>query len=125
MSSRVETSLSADEHALLVRFVSELSRVLGEELHGVWLFGSRARGERAAEDSDIDLLVIADDASWDGKLRVHRALDDAARALGLDGLAWSVSLHVNTPAWLVERRALRSFFLAEVDRDKVVLSGSG
>jgi hypothetical protein len=32
---------------------------------------------------------------------------------------------VNTPAWLAERRAIRSFLIAEVDRDKVVIAGHG
>lgn len=92
----------------------------------MWLFGSRARGDRQpAEDSDVDVLVIAEDGSWEGKLRVRGALDDSARALGLEALAWSFSVHVNTPRWLEARRALRSFFVAEVDRDKVVLTGSG
>ena len=77
------------------------------------------------EDSDVDVLVLVDDASWDGKLGVYDVLDDAARQLRPEGLAWSFSLHVNTPAWLAQRRAIRSFFLAEVDRDKVVIAGHG
>jgi len=31
--------------------------------------------------------------------------------------------YVHTPEWLDGRRAIRSFFIAEVDRDKVVLHG--
>jgi predicted nucleotidyltransferase len=122
----VDTSLSGDERALLERFVSELRSRLGEELHAVWLFGSRARGELPArEDSDVDLLVVVDDASWDGAQRVYAILDDAAGALGLEALAWTFSVHVNTPEWLAQRRAVESFFIAEVDRDKVVLAGGG
>jgi hypothetical protein len=48
-------------------------------------------------------------------------LDDAASELGLDALTWAFSVHVHTPAWLAQRREIRSFFIAEVDRDKVVL----
>lgn len=76
-----------------------------------------------SEDSDIDVLVLADDATWDAKLAVRGVLDAAARDLGLEALAWSFSVHVNTPQWLAERRALRSFFVSEVDRDKVVVTG--
>lgn len=126
MVSLVDTSLSGEERALVEEFASELRSRLGQELSAVWLFGSRARGEPpTGEDSDVDVLVIVNDASWDGKRRVHAALDDAARTLGLEALAWSFSVLVDTPEWLAQRRAIRSFFIAEVDRDKVVLAGDG
>ncbi len=116
--------LSADERSLLERFVAELGARLGRELYAVWLFGSRARGELPRDpDSDVDLLVLAGDVSWEGKRRVFSALDTAARDLGLEALSWSFSVHVNTPEWLAGRREIRSFFIAEVDRDKVVLCG--
>ncbi len=124
MSTLAETSLSADELALVERFVQELRARLGDELHAVWLFGSRARGEQPSSDSDVDMLVLVDDASWDGRMRVRGMLDDAARKLELDALTWSFSVHVHTPAWLAQRREIRSFFIAEVDRDKVVLGGT-
>ncbi len=114
--------MTTAEQALLDRFVDELRRGLGEELHAVWLFGSRARGEQPAEDSDVDVLVLIDDASWDRRMMVRTILDDAARELGLDALAWSFSVHVHTPEWLAQRREIGSFFIAEVDRDKIVLS---
>lgn len=124
MSTIAEASLTRDEQRLLGLFVAELEARLGNELRSVWLFGSRARSPRTlGEYSDVDLLVIAEDASWGGKLRVHGALDEAASALGLDAVAWSFSVHVNSPAWLAERRGLRSFFVAEIDRDKIVLYG--
>lgn len=120
-----ETSLSADERALVERFVEELRARLEDELHAVWLFGSRARGEQPSSESDVDVLVLVDDASWDGRMLVRGMLDDAARELELDALTWSFSVHVHTPAWLAQRREIRSFFIAEVDRDKVVLGGQG
>jgi predicted nucleotidyltransferase len=123
MTALAETSLSADEQALVERFAEELRARLGERLHAAWLFGSRARGERASEESDVDMLVLVDDASWDGRMLVRAMLDDAARELRLDALTWSFSVHVHTPAWLAQRREIRSFFIAEVDRDKVVLGG--
>lgn len=123
MAALADASLSSDERRLLERFVAELRDLLGDGLSAVWLFGSRARGEPAHEDSDIDLLVLADDASWDGKERIHAALARAAAALDLAALAWDLSIHVNTPEWLLGRREIRSFFIAEVDRDKVVLHG--
>jgi predicted nucleotidyltransferase len=120
-----DAALTGQERALLERFSDTLAERLGPALHAVWLFGSRARGEAPGPDSDIDVLVLADDATWDGKLAVHFVLEDAARQLGLEDLAWSFSLHVDTPAWLAYRRAINSFFIAEVDRDKVVITGDG
>lgn len=121
MTVLIETSLTADERALIERFAEKLRVRLKDELHAVWLFGSRARCESPAKESDVDLLVLVDDASWDGRMGVRRMLDDAARELGLDALTWSFSVHVHTLDWLAQRRQIRSFFVAELDRDKVVL----
>ena len=124
MPTLADVALSADERRLLERFSDNLQERLGPSLHAIWLFGSRARGQRPLrEDSDIDVLVLAADASWDGRVGVHKALDDAARELDLEPLAFVFSVHVNTPEWLAQRRAIRSFFIAEVDRDKVVVAG--
>lgn len=123
MPTFAQASLNTDERALLTRFAVELSREEKMEPHAVWLFGSRARGEQPGEYSDVDVLVLVEDASWDGKMRVHAALQAAARALGLQALTLSFSIHINTPTWLQQRREIHSFFIAEVDRDKIVLSG--
>jgi predicted nucleotidyltransferase len=110
---------------LLEGFVAQLRAQLGDALHAVWLFGSRARGEQASDaDSDVDVLVLVDDDSWEVQLRVRRTLDDVGSELGLDGLSPWFSVHVNTPEWLAQRRAIKSFFIAEVDRDKIVVEGS-
>jgi hypothetical protein len=70
MSALAQTSLSTEERALVERFVEELRVRLDGQLHGVWLFGSRARGEMPSAESDVDVLVLVlvlvDDASWDG-----------------------------------------------------------
>jgi predicted nucleotidyltransferase len=44
---------------LLVAAREGLQSLYGRRLHGVYLFGSHARGEAAA-DSDVDLLVVLD-----------------------------------------------------------------
>ena len=123
MSALTQTSLSADERVLIERFVEQLRVRLEGQLYAVWLFGSRARGERPSAESDVDMLVLVDDASWDGRMLVRRMLDDAAHELGLDALTWSFSIHVHTPTWLAQRREIRSFCIAEVDRDKVIVGG--
>lgn len=125
MPTLAEASLSVDERALLERFAALLRERLGPTLHAVWLFGSRARGERAShEDSDVDLLVLVDDESWDAKTPIYQALEEAASGLDLMGLSFLFSVHVHTPEWLAGRREIKSFFIAEVDRDKVVIEGS-
>lgn len=125
MPTLAETSLSADERTLLERFAEVAAAHLGEALHSIWLFGSRARGESPVhEDSDVDLLVLVDDASWEGKRRVYKAFDEAATELGLEQLSPWFSVHIETSTWLDGRRAIRSFFIAEVDRDKVIVAGS-
>jgi predicted nucleotidyltransferase len=123
MTALANTSLRLDERALIDRFVQELRGRLNENLHGVWLFGSRARGEPPSEESDVDVLVLVDDASWDGRMGVRGILDDAARQIDMQALPWSFSVHVHTPSWLAERRQIKSFFVAELDRDKVVVHG--
>jgi predicted nucleotidyltransferase len=123
--SEADTSLSPSERTLLESFAAELRAQLGDGLRAVWLFGSRARGEPPAhEDSDVDLLVLVDDASWDAQLHVQRLLAEVAEELDLGGLEIWFSIHVHTPTWLAERRSIKSFFVAEVDQDKVVIEGS-
>jgi predicted nucleotidyltransferase len=124
MSSLGNASLGASERVLLEGFVQELDARLGDRLHGVWLFGSRARGERPSQESDVDVLVLVEDASWERKTAIHDTLQEVALGLGLQALTWSFSIHINTPAWLAQRREVESFFIAEVDRDKIVLGGA-
>ena len=119
MVSLTGTSLSTQERALLERFADDLRAQNENHLSAIWLFGSRARGETPSEDSDVDILVLVDDDSWEAKSRIHDILQVTARTLGLQALTWSFSVHIHTPQWLESRRAIRSFFVAEVDRDKV------
>ena len=104
--------------------MEKLHARLPGDVDAVWLFGSRARGEPPSTESDVDVLALVEDVSWDGRMLVRGILDDAARELGLEALAWSVSIHVHDRAWLDRRREIRSFFIAELDRDKIVLSGT-
>lgn len=123
--SAVEPSLSADERRVLDRFVALVEARYGPELHGVWLFGSRARGEPPRPGSDVDVLVLTrpgrrPEIEWNAVFDLLFAAADAENA---DPVAFAPK-HYDTD-WLADRRAIESFFIQEVDRDKVVLAGRG
>jgi predicted nucleotidyltransferase len=115
-------SLSDAERRTVRRFVGMLDEALGEDLRAVWLYGSRARSEQPHPESDVDLLVIA---VGDDEVRQRLALDLSETAALAEGEnPFSYSVHVYGPAWLRRRREIESFFIGEVDRDKLVLAGS-
>jgi predicted nucleotidyltransferase len=115
-------SLSDAERRTVRRFVAMLGEALGDELRAVWLYGSRARGERSGRDSDVDLLVIAA-GDLRGNQRLALELSEGA-ALREGENPFTYSVHVFDPEWLRGRREIDSFFIGEVDRDKLVLAGS-
>lgn len=113
--------LTESERRVVDRFVSRLDNKLGGDLRGLWLYGSRARGTPHPE-SDVDLLVIADG----GRGRYGRIAGDLSEEAAIDEgeSPFNYSIHVHDPEWLRGRRAIESFFIQEVDRDKIVLAGS-
>jgi predicted nucleotidyltransferase len=113
--------LSAGERRVLDRFVELLREELGGDLRSVWLYGSRARGERPHDDSDVDTVVVADDIEYPRSKLVYELLDRAAEETGERPAYFSSKVY--TPERLRERREIRSFFIQEVDRDKIVLYG--
>jgi predicted nucleotidyltransferase len=116
-------SLTDAERRVVERVVDRLRDELGPNLHAIWLFGSRARGETPHPESDIDLMVLADGSPWQIGLTAIELAHEIAPAEGVSPVWYSFS--VRTPEWLRGRREIRSFFIAEVDRDKLVLYGSG
>jgi len=111
-----EASLSDAEREALDRFVSRLAESLGKDLVAVWLYGSRARGEAPHEESDIDVIVLTRGGEEDSLLATRAAL-----ASGEAGLR--IAPITTTREWIESRRAIDSFFLRELDRDKIVLFG--
>jgi predicted nucleotidyltransferase/uncharacterized protein (UPF0332 family) len=123
MAILATASLSDAERRALDRFVAAAQMKLGYELHAVWLYGSRARGEPPRdEDSDVDLLVVTTRPERDTPQYVRRIARDAAEAEGLEPFG-HLSVVVTTPDWIAERRAIEAFYIQEVDRDKIVLAG--
>jgi predicted nucleotidyltransferase len=116
-----QASLTAPERTALERLVSLLEQHFGEDLHGVWLFGSRARGEPPHPESDIDLLVVAKDRSYEAGMQVQRLIDEATEGTGVSP-TWFAA-HLYDLELVANRREIRSFFIQEVDRDKIVLTG--
>jgi predicted nucleotidyltransferase len=114
--------LTESERRVVERFASRMDNELGDDLRGLWLYGSRARGT-AHPESDVDLLVNAEG----GRDRYGRIAGDLSEEVAIaEGESpFNFSVHVHDPEWLQERRAIESFFIQEVDRDKVVLAGSG
>jgi predicted nucleotidyltransferase len=113
------------------RVVEDISARLGERLGGdllaVWLYGSRARGEADPTEtdpdlrSDIDLLALVDDRVDVEAIRwwAQPMVEETADAEGDSPVYYS--LRVFDVRWLRQRREIRSFFIQEVDRDKLVL----
>lgn len=60
MTAEKKISETPEWELAIRRFVRLLSEAYGERLRGLFLYGSRARGD-AAEDSDVDLLVVLAD----------------------------------------------------------------
>jgi len=118
-SIAASAALTVPEHRALDRLVASLERELGDHLHAVWLYGSRARGEWR-EESDIDVLVIAS-VPRETEKRVDSLVETAAESEGLYCGWFSVFLY--TPEWVADRRAIEAWLIQAVDRDKIVLWG--
>lgn len=113
--------LTESERRTIERLVSRLDRALGSDLRALWLYGSRAR-RTAHPESDVDLLVIADG----GRDRYGRIAGDLSEeaAIAEGESPFNYSMHVHDADWLRGRREIESFFIQEVDRNKIVLAGS-
>lgn len=66
-------------------------------------------------ESDVDVLVLARDASWEGKERSHDTLSRAASDLDLRSLPWDFSVHVHTPGRSLSVRLARPGYPAASD----------
>ena len=124
-----EAALNERERRLVERLVARLREELGSDLLGVWLYGSRARGEADPTEtdpdlrSDVNLLAIVD-SSRDTEAASRWALPMVeAEADEIGDSPVYYSLRIFDTEWLRGRREIRSFFTQEVDRDKLVLYG--
>jgi predicted nucleotidyltransferase len=114
-----DAALDEQERKVLDRFVGALEATYGDGLEAVWLYGSRARGEGPHDESDIDVLVVTRDERSDEAL--IPTLWSVLEELGNPRVI--VDPRQRSRAWVDGRRAIDSFFLRELDRDKIVLYG--
>jgi predicted nucleotidyltransferase len=103
----------------------ELVRRLGERLsgwsdvHAAWLFGSVARGE-ATSDSDIDLLIVADDLdSPDAHDRLNELISDVRSWTGNE-----TQVVEHSPASWHRLVRAKNPLVAEIRRDGIALTGN-
>jgi len=120
MATLEEAVLNIEERRALEHAVDALEAELGDDLLAVWLYGSRARGERPGEDSDIDLLVVVSDSRRLGD-RAWRIVYEAAGEADAEPFVFSTL--VTDPRRLAEQAAIESLYLREIERDRVVLKG--
>ena len=121
MNELTHASLAPNERRAIDRLIELLRAEFGSDLRGVWLYGSRARGEQTGGDSDIDLLVISSRGRPNDDLRAIELALEASDAEGVNLAGFSVKVY--DPELVAQRREIRSFFMQEVDRDKIVLVG--
>ena len=121
MSVLAHASLSDAERRALDLFVENLADALGSRLRSVWLYGSRARGEPPHDESDVDVLVVVDPKQADDLHTVGRAASAAEEVTGVGPVLLSPLVYSSER--VAQRREIRSFFIQEVDRDKIVLFG--
>lgn len=116
-----QASLTTAERRALDHLVTHLGDELGDRLRSVWLYGSRARGEPPHAESDIDVLVVVDPELADDLHRVVQAASKAEHATGAPPVVLAPMVYSSER--IEQRREIRSFFIQEVDRDKIVLYG--
>lgn len=97
--------LQPHEQAALSECVSRLRQALGKQLIGVWLFGSKARGD-FGPDSDIDLLIVIPELDWflwdEIRLtaaRVSLEYDVLLNTHILDQSRWRAQMHYRDTLW--------------------------
>lgn len=60
---KLPVKLSKRETQAVKKFLSNLRKAYGKQIHKAILFGSKARGD-ATSDSDIDILLLVADETW-------------------------------------------------------------
>ena len=84
----------ADALAAAGVIADQAAKLYGDELKGVWLYGSRARGDNGP-DSDLDVLVVKRSEDFDPRNQLLGKLRRALCPDFFDGLVWiDVYIHI-------------------------------
>ena len=118
MSAPSTALLEAPDDAAVDTAVRDFARAVrtayGDRVKGIYLFGSRARGDHTSA-SDADIAVVLADGDWrvfDEKMRLADIEYDTIVETGVEPQAWPVSerewrnpdLHDNPPLVRAMRR---------------------
>lgn len=108
--SRLPAHLELNERAALQNFAASLIQLANGAVVGVWLFGSKARGD-FEWDSDLDLLIVLVDADWTIRDRIHLLAarvslehDVLINTHFLSGAAWARMARQHATLWQQVRR---------------------
>ena len=76
-----EGIMSPEIQKIIEQFKSELLKIYGDNIHSIFLYGSRARGDEKP-DSDIDILIVLKaEFNYSEMLKLS---DDLAASLSLE-----------------------------------------
>lgn len=116
MNQGSPSPLTGNERTAIDEYLERVHRQFGEQILSVTLFGSKARGDSDAE-SDIDLLVLVKQESWELRSALWRIASDV-------GLMYTLVISVRVFArerW-AETRRLRLPLYRAIAADGVPLS---
>ena len=75
--------LTTTDRRAVERFCADVRREFPGRVQAIQVFGSKARGD-AAEDSDVDLLVILTDVRWQDRKTISRLASRVFSDTGVD-----------------------------------------
>ena len=107
--------LQSHERVAVNECVTRLYQAVGDKLIGIWLFGSKVRGDFDA-DSDIDLLAVIQAQDWDVWHTIRRI--SARQSLEYDVL---FNVHIIDRAYWNDEIKYQGTLWREIQRDGVPL----
>ena len=116
MNQGSPSPLTGNERTAIDEYLERVHRQFGEQILSVTLFGSKARGDSDVE-SDIDLLVLVKDETWELRSALWRTASDVGLIHNL-----VISVRVFARARWAETRRLRLPLYRAVAADGVPLS---
>lgn len=107
--------LTKIEKKALSLFRGKVMVALPGQIEALNLFGSKARGE-AIKHSDVDVLLVMKDTSWDNSMRVSSVVMDVLLETGV-----VLSVKKFTPEQIERMKQRRSMFWQAVEPDLMPL----